>query len=49
MKSKHFILRMKMNLLAKSCLSPGIISLIENLIKSAGDLDLEIIKFNWLK
>jgi hypothetical protein len=27
----------KMNLLAKSCFSPGIISMISNLITSAGD------------
>jgi hypothetical protein len=26
-----------MNLLAKSCLSPGIIALVGNLIKSSGD------------
>jgi len=31
----------KMNLLAKSCFSPGIISMISNLITSAGDMDLE--------
>ena len=29
--------RMKMNLLAKSCISPGIISLLGNLVKSSGD------------
>ena len=31
----------KMNLLAKSCFCPGIISLLGNLIKSAGDMDLD--------
>tara|TARA_B110000305_G_C18882306_1_gene378134 strand:+ start:259 stop:456 length:198 start_codon:yes stop_codon:yes gene_type:complete len=29
----------KMNLLAKSCFAPGLISMISNLIASAGDID----------
>ena len=38
-----------MNLLAKSCFSPGIISMISNLITSAGDMDLEQFKSEWMK
>ena len=30
-----------MNLLAKSCFSPGIISMVSNLITSHGDQDIE--------
>jgi hypothetical protein len=37
-----------MNLLAKSCFVPGIISLIGNLIKSAGDEDMDI-ELDWMK
>lgn len=38
----------KMNLLAKSCFSPGIISLLSNLIASAGDVSLEGEGKEWL-
>jgi acetyl-CoA C-acetyltransferase/potassium large conductance calcium-activated channel subfamily M alpha protein 1 len=37
-----------MNLLAKSCFCPGIISLIGNLIKSAADQDEEELDSEWL-
>lgn len=40
---------LKMNLLAKSCFCPGIISLLGNLIKSAGDQDLDAIDLEWMK
>ena len=40
---------MKMNLLAKSCIAPGIITLAGNLIKSAGEINTEDFKYNWLK
>ena len=39
----------KMNLLAKSCFSPGIISLISNLIASAGDQEVEKYEQEWMK
>ena len=39
----------KMNLLAKSCFSPGIISMISNMITSAGECDLEQFKYEWMK
>lgn len=39
----------KMNLLAKSCFSPGIISMISNLITSAGDQDKDKFEEEWLK
>lgn len=38
-----------MNLLAKSCFSPGIISFLSNLIQSAGDADLDNIEEDWMK
>jgi hypothetical protein len=38
-----------MNLLAKSCFCPGIITLIGNLITSASDVDDEFIDDKWLK
>lgn len=38
-----------MNLLAKSCFCPGIISLLGNLVKSAGEPDLESIQHEYLK
>jgi len=38
----------KMNLLAKSCLSPGIISMLSNLTASVGDVDQDEDK-DWLK
>lgn len=38
----------KMNLLAKSCFSPGLISMISNLISSSGDLECDKInKSDW--
>ena len=39
----------KMNLLAKSCFCPGIITLLGNLIQSAGDQDLDRIRQDWKK
>jgi hypothetical protein len=39
----------KMNLLAKSCFCPGIISLLGNLIQSAGEQDEKDIKEEWRK
>lgn len=39
----------KMNLLAKSCFSPGIISMISNLVASAGDQDKDHFEEEWLK
>jgi hypothetical protein len=39
----------KMNLLAKSCFSPGLIAMISNLIASAGEIDTEIIPFDWFE
>ena len=39
----------KMNLLAKSCFSPGIIALISNLITSAGDQDIDNQEEDWMK
>ena len=38
-----------MNLLAKSCFSPGLIAMISNLIASAGEIDTEIIEFDWFE
>jgi len=38
-----------MNLLAKSCLSPGIIALVGNLIKSSGDNNCEEFTKKWIK
>lgn len=37
----------KMNLLAKSCFAPGLIAMISNLIASAGDPNLDLIKEDW--
>jgi hypothetical protein len=39
----------KMNLLAKSCFCPGIIALLGNLVKSAGDQDMETIQHVYLQ
>ena len=39
----------KMNLLAKSCFSPGIISMLSNLITSAGDIDVNDEDKEWIK
>ena len=39
----------KMNLLAKSCFCPGIISLLGNLIQSAGEFDLDKVAEEWKK
>ena len=39
----------KMNLLAKSCFSPGLIAMISNLIASAGEIDTDIIPFDWFE
>jgi hypothetical protein len=39
----------KMNLLAKSCFCPGIIALLGNLVKSAGDQDMEEIQHEYFK
>lgn len=39
----------KMNLLAKSCFSPGIISMISNLIASAGDQEKDKFDEEWMK
>lgn len=36
-----------MNLLAKSCFNPGIITLLSNLIKSSGDIDTSDFKEDW--
>jgi hypothetical protein len=38
-----------MNLLAKSCFAPGLISLISNLFSSAGDRDTAEFNEDWLK
>jgi acetyl-CoA C-acetyltransferase/potassium large conductance calcium-activated channel subfamily M alpha protein 1 len=38
-----------MNLLAKSCICPGIISLISMLITSAADQASERFEYEWLK
>lgn len=38
-----------MNLLAKSCFCPGIIALLGNLVKSAGDQDMEEIQHDYFK
>ena len=38
-----------MNLLAKSCFSPGIISLLSNLTQSSGDFDIEEFDEEWLR
>jgi len=38
-----------MNLLAKSCFCPGIISLLANLIRSAGSQDIDMFKEEWMK
>ena len=38
-----------MNLLAKSCFAPGLISLISNLVASAGDIDTDKFSHDWLK
>lgn len=38
-----------MNLLAKSCFAPGLISLISNLFSSSGELDLNEFGEDWLK
>ena len=39
----------KMNLLAKSCFSPGIISMLSNLITSAGDIAIGNDDKEWMK
>ena len=39
----------KMNLLAKSCFSPGIISLVSNLITSTSDQSMEKYEDEWIK
>jgi hypothetical protein len=39
----------KMNLLAKSCFVPGLISLISNLFASAGDISTEAYLEEWIK
>mmetsp|Transcript_10606 Transcript_10606/g.9170 ORF Transcript_10606/g.9170 Transcript_10606/m.9170 type:complete len:183 (+) Transcript_10606:925-1473(+) len=39
----------KMNLLAKSCFSPGIISMLSNLIASAGEVGKDVDDKQWLK
>lgn len=39
----------KMNLMAKSCFCPGIISLLGNLVKSCGDQEFQKIKKKWVK
>jgi hypothetical protein len=38
-----------MNLLAKSCFAPGLISLISNLFASAGDINTDEFSQDWLK
>ena len=38
-----------MNLLAKSCFSPGLIAMISNLIASAGEIDTDIIPYDWFE
>lgn len=38
-----------MNLLAKSCFCPGIISLLRNLIVSAGEIECENYSKEWMK
>ena len=38
-----------MNLLAKSCFSPGIISMLSNLIASAGEVGKDVDDKQWLK
>jgi hypothetical protein len=39
----------KMNLLAKSCFAPGLISLISNLFSSAGEIDTDEFDEDWCK
>lgn len=39
----------KMNLMAKSCFCPGIISLIGNLVRSSGDQESQKLKKKWIK
>mmetsp|Transcript_35561 Transcript_35561/g.34593 ORF Transcript_35561/g.34593 Transcript_35561/m.34593 type:complete len:466 (+) Transcript_35561:403-1800(+) len=39
----------KMNLLAKSCFAPGLISLISNLFSTSSDIDTDIFEEEWLK
>jgi acetyl-CoA C-acetyltransferase/potassium large conductance calcium-activated channel subfamily M alpha protein 1 len=39
----------KMNLLAKSCFAPGLISLISNLFSTAGEINTDDYKDDWLK
>jgi len=38
-----------MNLLAKSCFSPGIISMLSNLITSSGSEDISLFEEDWIK
>lgn len=38
-----------MNLLAKSCFSPGITALVSNLVVSAGEIDSENFPLEWMK
>lgn len=40
---------LKLSLLAKSCLCPGLIALITNLIKSSADVDEKNLNYSWLK
>ena len=37
----------KMNLMAKSCFCPGIISLLGNLVRSSGDQDIQRFRKKW--
>ena len=39
----------KMNLLAKSCFAPGLISIMSNLIASTGTVDEEMFEEDWIK
>lgn len=39
----------KMNLLAKSCFSPGVIALVGNLITTAGEQDTDMFEEEWIK
>jgi hypothetical protein len=38
-----------MNLLAKSCFAPGLISLMTNLIASTGEVDEDQFEEDWIK
>lgn len=39
----------KMNLVAKSCFCPGIISLLGNLVRSSGDQEFQRFRKKWMK